>query len=152
MSKFYLASIDKNNYEEAIRLTEHDHSYVSVVHGLAYAYIKPWDEALDPYVVMLDDLIIGFVYVSYTPHSEDNYWIGGLYIKSEYRHQGYGRKTIEWVIDMIQRNHKECHTVRLTVEEENTVAKSLYEHMGFMTDQERNAYGEIRYYLPINRG
>ena len=149
MSEIHLKSIDKENYEEAIRLTENDHQYVSVVHGLAYAYIKPWDEAFDPYVVMKNNTMIGFVYVSYTPHSRDNYWIGGLYITQEYRHQGYGKQTINLMIETICKKNPECHMVRLTVEPENIYAKSLYEHMGFITDDDRNIYGEIRYYLSL---
>lgn len=103
MSDIHLVKINKDNYEEAMRLTEQDDRYVSVLLSLAYAYVKPWDEALDPYVVMLEKNIIGFVYVSYTPHSDDNYWIGGLYIKTDYQHQGYGRQTILEMVNVIKK-------------------------------------------------
>lgn len=149
MSDIHLVKINKDNYEEAMRLTEQDDRYVSVLLSLAYAYVKPWDEALDPYVVMLEKNIIGFVYVSYTPHSDDNYWIGGLYIKTDYQHQGYGRQTILEMVNVIKKENPECVKVRLTVEPGNKRAIALYESMGFITEGDQNTYGEIRYYLPL---
>ena len=150
MSDIHLVKINKDNYEEAMRLTEQDDRYVSVLLSLAYAYVKPWDEALDPYVVMLEKNIIGFVYVSYTPHSDDNYWIGGLYIKTDYQHQGYGRQTILEMVNIIKKENPECVKVRLTVEPGNKRAIALYESMGFITEGDQNTYGEIRYYLPLS--
>ncbi|MBN2796822.1 MAG: hypothetical protein JXR88_15535 [Clostridia bacterium] len=64
--------VTRENWEEAMLLSEGDTTFVSVAEGLAAAYVKPWDEALDPYVILYDEKIIGFIYVSYTPMSIDN--------------------------------------------------------------------------------
>lgn len=144
-----LKAVTRDNWEEAMALTYGDDTFVSVSEGLAAAYVKPWDEALDPYVIELDDKIIGFIYVSYTPNSLDDYWIGGFYIHPDYRGKGYGKKSMLAMIHLIQENNEKCQGVRLTVDKNNTRAKSMYESMGFKTEGETNAYDEVRYLLKL---
>jgi diamine N-acetyltransferase len=145
-----LKPVTRDNWEEAMELSKGDDKYVNVAEGIAAAYVVPWDEAFDPYVVMNDEQIIGFVYVSYTPHSIDNYWIGGLFIHKNFRGFGYGVKTINLMIQLITASNKECRIVCLTVENENEVAKRIYEKIGFKPMGSINKYGEIRYQLELN--
>lgn len=74
-------AVVENNWEEAFELSVHESqkSFVpNIAESLAFAFIEPWDEALDPYVLYENNKIIGAFYISYTPNSDDNYWIGGF--------------------------------------------------------------------------
>lgn len=143
--------VTKENWEEAILLSDGDATFVSVAEGIAAAYVKPWDEALDPYVITKDEKIVGFIYVSYTPMSIDNYWIGGLYIHPRMRNQGIGKKSILKFMELIKKQNPSCEGIRLTVDDTNIIAKSMYENLGFITEGEKNKYGEVRYYLALNQ-
>ena len=83
----YICPVNKGNWQEAVSITLHqsqEELVPSVIESLAYAYIKPWDEAFDPYLLYKDDKNIGFFYLSYTPNSSDNYWLGGFQLEIYY--------------------------------------------------------------------
>lgn len=61
MKKYKLAPVTKENWEEAISLTKKEHENITVAEVLAAAYIKPWDKALDPYVLLVNEEIVGFI-------------------------------------------------------------------------------------------
>lgn len=51
MVNIKIQPVTRENWEEALKISlyEHQVSLVpSVIEGIAYAYIKPWDEAFDP--------------------------------------------------------------------------------------------------------
>lgn len=147
-----VVSFDKENWEEALEMKVHDEQrdYMTPVsESLATAYIKPWDEALDPYLIYDDELMIGTFYLSYTPESVDNYWIGGFFIDKRYQGRGLGRKGIHLIIDFVRNTHVECKKLKLCIVENNLVAKKLYESIGFITDGSTNKYNEIIYSLDL---
>ncbi|MEK4004503.1 GNAT family N-acetyltransferase [Paenibacillus sp. FSL H3-0333] len=153
MEPIVIQPVNAQNWEEALEISvckEHRHFVPSVMESLAYAYIKPWDEALDPYILSIDGCIIGFFYISYTPGSSDNYWIGGFQI--DYRHQrkGYGKQALVEIIKFIKEVHPKCSLISLTVEQENSVAQKLYEGLGFTSEQRLNQDGEIIYTIQID--
>ncbi|UHA75423.1 GNAT family N-acetyltransferase [Paenibacillus sp. 481] len=147
-----IQEITKVNWEEAVKLSVHENqkSFVpNMVESLAYAFIKPWDEALDPYVLVENNKIIGAFYISYTPDSEDNYWIGGFQIAKEYQGQGYGKQSLNQIIDFIEKKHPECKIVSLTVEVENVNAIRLYESVGFVNQHRKNSDQQAIYKLIV---
>lgn len=144
--------ITKENWEEALELSvfEHQKSFVpTIAESLAVAYIKPWDEALDPYVLYENNKIIGAFYISYTPNSEDNYWIGGFQIAKEYQGKGYGKQSLLKIIDFVKEKHPNCKIVSLTVETENEQAIRLYENTGFISQNSKNNYHQSIYIMKI---
>lgn len=148
MYNIKIKEINKENWEEATKLSvmPHQKSLVpSITESLAYAYIKPWDEALDPYLIYLENTIIGFFYISYTPGSIDNYWIGGFQIDKAYQGKGYGESAFRKIIEFIKEKHLSCKIISLTVVKENTKAKKLYEKYGFINQSKNNADGEAIY-------
>lgn len=54
-----------------------------------------------------------------------------LAIDKDHQGQGLGKKALYEIIDWIKREY-EVDKIKITVEPENTVAKSLYEKMGFI--------------------
>lgn len=111
MVNIKIQPVTRENWEEALKISlyEHQVSLVpSVIEGIAYAYIKPWDEAFDPYVLEIDGKVFGFFYLSYTPDSTDNYWIGGFQIDQSYQGKGMGKRAIRAILDYITKQHPEC--------------------------------------------
>nr|WP_301290336.1 GNAT family N-acetyltransferase [Paenibacillus sp. 1781tsa1] len=129
---------------------EHQISLVpSVIEGIAYAYIKPWDEAFDPYVLEIDGKVVGFFYLSYSPDSTDNYWIGGFQIDKSYQGKGMGKCAIRVILDYITKQHPLCNVISLTVERDNEIAQNLYKSMSFISENRTNSDNEVIYRLAI---
>lgn len=144
--------ITKENWEEAFKISVHEYQSTfvpTVAESLAFAYLKPWDEALDPYALYHNDVIIGAFYLSYTPGSEHNYWIGGFQIDKKYQGKGYGQETLRKIVDFIKMTHPACKSISLTVEKENTQAIYLYEKVGFTSQKKANMYGEVVFKLDV---
>ncbi len=142
----------RDNWEEALKMEvfpEQKKFAPTIAESLATAYIKPWDEAFDPYLIYIDEIMIGAFYLSYTPDSKDNYWLGGFMIDKNYQNKGYGRRALPDILKFISSLHKKCQEIKLTVEQDNIVAQKLYKSLGFGDTGEKNKYGEIIYTLPV---
>ena len=142
--------VTKDNWEAALKLSVGDDQkkfVPSPAESLASAYVKPWDEALDPYLIYLNDLLIGMFYISYTPDSEDNYWIGGFMIDKKYQNKGFGKASLLKILEFIPSIHKNCKQMNLTVEKNNHTAQKLYKSLGFGDTGDINKYDEIIYTL-----
>jgi len=152
MDTITIQPITRDNWEDALKITveKHQTSFVpSVTEGIAYAHIKPWDEALDPYILSVNEAIVGFFYLSYTPESEDNYWIGGFQIDQAFQGKGYGKQSMTAIIDFITQHHPQCKVISLTVEKENVRAQSLYKSLSFVSENKTNDYGEVIFRLKL---
>ncbi|KAB8136231.1 GNAT family N-acetyltransferase [Gracilibacillus oryzae] len=147
-----IEEITKDNWEEAFQLKVHESQkpfVPTIAESLAYAYVKPWDEALDPYIIYENNTIIGAFYLTYTPNSEDNYWIGGFQIDKEQQGKGYGKQSLQKIMELIKAKHPDCKVISLTVEKENNKAIRLYEKAGFINQNEENDYQEVVYKLKV---
>lgn len=152
MNDLQIKEINKDNWEEAfeIKVRAEQTSFVpSITESLAYAYIKPWDEALDAYAIYLGKQIIGAFYLSYTPGSVDNYWIGGFQIDRNYQGKGYGKQSFMRIIRFVKEKHPACRVISLTVEKTNEQAIHLYEKIGFITEEKENQDGEQIYRMKM---
>lgn len=107
------------------------------------------DEALDPYALYSNDVIIGTFYISYTPGSEHNYWIGGFQIDKKSQGKGYGKAALLKIVDYIKITHSACKSISLTVEKENNRAIYLYEKVGFTSQKKANRYEELVFKLDL---
>lgn len=147
-----IRDITKDNWEEACKLSvnESQKQFVpNIMESLAFAYIKPWDEALDPYVLYENNKMIGAFYISYTPNSKENYWIGGFQIDKSLQGKGYGKQSLQKIISFIKENHTNCQVIFLTVEKDNQRAIGLYEKLGFINQNRDNSYQEPIYKLKV---
>lgn len=144
--------VTKENWEEALKLKvkpEQQDFVPSPAVSLATAYVVPWDEAFDPYLIYADDKPVGMYYLSYTPDSTDNYWFGGFFIDESYQGQGLGNTSFMEAMKHIQSLHPKCKLISLTVEKTNWIAAKLYEKHGFVTDNKLNRDGEVIYRLKL---
>lgn len=152
MKKLSIHPVTRDNWENAIQIKIHEEQVPfvpSIYEALTYAYIKPWDEALDPFLVCDEEITIGFFYISYTPNSADNYWIGGFQIDKSCQGKGYGKQTMKRIIEFICETHPSCKLISLTVEQDNKLAQRLYESIGFVNQQEHNQDDEVIYQLVL---
>ncbi|WP_145330082.1 GNAT family N-acetyltransferase [Paenibacillus xylanexedens] len=144
--------VTRDNWVQALQISLHENQKLlvpSITEGLAYAYIKPWDEAFDPYVLQIEGKIMGFFYISYTPESTDNYWIGGFQIDKTFQGQGMGKRALRAIIDFINYKHPLCQIISLTVERDNHIAQHLYTSMSFISENLTNSDDEVIYRLKI---
>ena len=142
----------KENWEDALKLQVHPSQAKfapTVAESLAAAYIKPWDETLDPYVIYAGETMVGCFYLSYTPGSEDNYWIGGFIIDRNHQGKGLGKASLREILRFVGELHPTCRQVNLTVEPDNVAAQGLYKSLGFGDTGRANKYGEIIYTLTV---
>ena len=140
-----IQKVTKINWEEAISIQVFDNQknlVPSVTESLAIAYIKPWDEILDPFIVYINNKIVGFYYVSYTPNSTNNYWLGGLIIDKKYQNKGLGSTVLHHAILHTVHQHPSCKIILISVHPKNIKARHLYTKYGFMEMGEFNKYGE----------
>ena len=82
-------------------------------------------------MITKDDNIIGYLLLSFTYSNEVGgmvVWIEELFILEQHRGNGYGKRVLQWVISSYSNKAKRF---RLEVTEENTLAKKLYQSMGF---------------------
>jgi len=142
----------RDNWEDALKLqvdSSQKKFAPSVAESLAAAYIKPWDDALDPYIIYAGETMVGCFYLSYTPGSEDNYWIGGFIIDRQHQGRGLGKASLKEILHFVGKLHPNCREVNLTVEKDNIVAQGLYKSLGFGDTGSVNKYGEIIYTLKV---
>lgn len=145
-----ISKYTRYNYMDALQLKvkRSQKKYVpSILESLAYAYIKPWDECFDPFLLYHDDLLIGAFYISYSLSTNDDYWIGGFFIDKRYQNRGYGRASFAKTLEYVKNNFENCKQIQLTVERNNQVAIKFYESFGFMTKGDVNSDGELKYRL-----
>jgi diamine N-acetyltransferase len=125
-----LKVVDKNNFREVVsmRLDDEQSKYVAAnVYSLAQAWLYP--EEAKPYAIYNDEEVIGFMMLDWD-EKERECGIWRFMIASSHQGKGYGRKAMEYALNLIKETGK-FDFVYLDYVPGNTVGKSLYESMGF---------------------
>ncbi len=81
------------------------------------------------YQFIQNDIQIGFIVIEKSPVEEATYYIEKLAILPEYRHQGYGKQLMQFVIDRVKSLGGEKISVALIDSE--TVLKDWYQTLDF---------------------
>ena len=71
------------------------------------------------------------------------------FIDKKYQGLGYGKLSLDKILEFIPTIHANCQQIKLTIEKENSIAQRLYESAGFITDNKTNKYDEIIYCINI---
>ena len=130
----HLIEIDKDNWEDVVDLEVYEEQADFIAdnaYSLAEAKYRP--ECV-PLAICNDyDEIVGFL-MYHTPYPEDDdYWFFRLMIDQSHQGNGYGRAAMQLVIDNIKQDTS-YNKIYLSFAPENTVAKALYESLGFIPD------------------
>ena len=136
--------IDRDNFFDVIKLNvAEDQKNFIATNLFSIAQAKAFPECI-ALAVYDDDVLIGFT--MYCIDFEDHeYWIYRLMIDAKYQLKGYGKATMQKLINIIKED-KQHHVIYISFEPDNLGAKHLYETLGFKADG-RVIDGEIVYKL-----
>ena len=125
-----LKEITRDNIDEvlALKVDESQKSFVSTnADSLAQAYV--YSETAFPFAVYDDTTLVGFIMMGYY-EVKSYYTLWKFMIDSRYQNKGYGRKALELGIKFLQ-DRFGVSEIYTGVVPGNTVAKKLYESVGF---------------------
>ncbi len=125
-----LKEITRDNIDVVLELkvSENQTAYVSSNgDSLAQAYVYP--ETAYPFAVYEDSTIVGFIMMGYY-EAKAYYTLWKFMIDARYQNRGYGRKALELGIRYLK-DRFDVSEVYTGVVPGNTVAKGLYESVGF---------------------
>lgn len=126
-----LKEVNEKNFRAIIgmKLNEEQSKYVSSnEYSLAQAWLYP--EKAKPYAIYNDEEIIGFMMLDWD-EKEHECGIWRFMIADNQQGKGYGRKALEYAINIIKETGKFDY-VSLDYVPGNVVGKHLYESMGFI--------------------
>lgn len=143
-----IEKIDENNVWEAIdlKVSKEQENYVATNNqSIIEAYLCLSKNAIAlPFAIKKEGTVIGFAMIGYGKTEEDdpliaenNYVLWRFMIDSKYQSLGYGREAMKVIIEYIKSSPvgKALHCW-LSYDEDNVIAKKLYNSIGFVENQE----------------
>ena len=125
-----LKPVTRENLEEvlALRVNEDQEKYViSNAESLSRAYV--YSETAYPFAIYDDDTIVGFIMMGYY-EVKRYYTLWEFMIDSKYQNKGYGRQALKLGLNFVKEKFGPVD-IYTGVTLGNTVAKKLYESVGF---------------------
>ena len=121
-----LKEIDHDNFNEVISLKVQKYCAPNL-YSLAQAKIYP--DAI-PLAIYNDDKPVGFIMYGIKSRDDNEYWIYRFMIDEKFQKNGFGRKALEMVIDIIKQD-KTHSKIKISTNPENMAARNLYAKLGF---------------------
>jgi diamine N-acetyltransferase len=124
--------VTRENLEEvlALRVAEGQEKYViSNAESLSRAYV--YSETAYPFAIYDDDIIVGFIMMGYY-EVKGYYTLWEFMIDHKYQNKGYGRKALKLGLEFVRDKFGQVD-IYTGVTPGNTVAKKLYESVGFVS-------------------
>ena len=124
-----LKEITRENFWDAVSLeVSPEQSEFVTSNAVSIAQSKVQPECI-PLAVYDDDLMVGFV--MYCVDEDDSeFWIYRMMIDKNYQSKGYGKKSMQLLLDKIKED-KSRNKIFLGVHKESVAAVNLYESFGF---------------------
>lgn len=125
----FFKEITKENFWECIELSVSKEQVDFVTtNAISIAQSKVQPECI-PLAVYDNNIMVGFI--MYCIDEDDGeYWIYRMMIDEIYQGKGYGKKTLEKLLEIIKQD--DCHNkIFLGVKKENEHAVKLYKRFGF---------------------
>ncbi len=125
-----LRSITKDNLDEVLRLkvSKNQENFVSAnSYSLSQAWV--YKNTAFPFAIYADDVLVGFMMLGYYEEREQ-YTLWKFMIDEKYQNKGYGKQALALGIQYLIENFH-VKSVYTGVVFGNTVAKKLYESLGF---------------------
>lgn len=141
LKEIFLQTIDKSNWEEAIKLSVNEEQKKFIASNL---YSLAEVQFLDNFYakgIYLDNKMIGFTMFGIDP-DDGNYWIYRLMIDKEFQGKGIGLQSIHQIIEEIRRiNDTNIPLIMIGYNPDNVAAKITYKKAGFI-EAELSSWGE----------
>lgn len=125
-----LRPVTKENIDDvlALRVNENQERFVtSNAESLAVAFV--YAETAYPFGIYDDETLVGFIMMGYY-EAKSYYTLWKFMIDRRYQNKGYGRKALKMGLDFV-RERFHAKKIYTGVTPGNTVAKGLYESVGF---------------------
>ena len=125
-----LKPVTRENLEEvlALRVAEGQEKYViSNAESLSRAYV--YSETAYPFAIYDNDIIVGFIMMGYY-EVKGYYTLWEFMIDHKYQNKGYGRQALKLGLEFVRDKFGQVD-IYTGVTPGNTVAKKLYESVGF---------------------
>jgi diamine N-acetyltransferase len=148
-SAITLRPVDRDNWRAviALRITLAQQTTVSEVWRLLL--LCHYDDLWHPLAVYRDAEIIGFLMWGIDP-GDGSCWLRGVRIDQRWQGQGYGRAAVQAALDLLAAEQG-CRHFVLAYKPANTVARHLYQTLGFVETDERMD-GEVMARLHLGDG
>lgn len=151
--ELHIEPVTARNREAALRLTgtpEQDGFVESVAACLAEAGQR---RCWRPVVLYDGGSLIGFAMYGFFPEyfPFGRLWLDRLLIDKHFQGRGYGRAAMQALLVRLSQEYPRRRRVFLSVYEENTIARRLYEKLGFRVTGEKDLHGETVMVRPLDR-
>jgi diamine N-acetyltransferase len=140
-----LERLTRDNWQQVITLDIADEQRrfletPSVLHAVAEVQFHP---TYTPYAICDNKTAVGFVVYGYLPEDDSKWWIPLLIIDHRYQGKGYGRATMETIINTVREQAPTCREIALSYKPDNTAAERLYLSTGFEKTDEIDEHGQV---------
>ncbi len=127
-----LKPVTRENFEEVLALhvkKDQEKYVISNAESLSRAYV--YSETAYPFAVYDDDTIVGFIMMGYY-EAKEYYTLWEFMIDCKYQNKGYGRQALKLGLDFVRDKFGPVD-IYTGVTPGNTIAKKLYESVGFVS-------------------
>lgn len=134
MKEIRIEKVTKQNWKKACMIDikpEQKRFIGSVAYCIARAYINPYANPVEPYVIYKKDEVVGFFW--FTIDSCNNCILCGFRIDKNYQRMGISKPAIGLLKELLLEKYPECSSIQLFVEDSNEIAKKMYKSFGFDT-------------------
>jgi len=132
-----------------LEIAPHQKGFIDDESVAAFLTAAAEHPTFDSYAVRVGDTVVGLVcYGQEVDHGPWRRWIPLLVIDHRYQGNGYGRATMQAVIDRVVSEAPECRALGLGCKLENGVALALYRSLGFEPGA-TDARGELEMWLTL---
>ena len=129
-----LRPVNRDNWRAVTQLKVTAAQYEFVAEPCYYLTMCAYDQLWQPLAIYLDELVIGFLMWAIDP-ADGSCWLGGVLISQEYQGRGYGRQAVQAALTLLNDQHGH-QRFALSYQPANTVAKKLYQSLGFSETDE----------------
>ncbi len=139
-----IKDINNINYKEAIKLTVKSHQ-VSFIETVEESLLEARELSLwRPVAIYDNDKIIGFAMYGLWKEKDfpGRVWLDRFMIGKDFQGKGYGKKSLEIVLDKIFNDYK-CNEIYLSIYDNNILAIDLYKKFGFKFTGDLDINGEL---------
>ena len=137
MTDVHLVPITKSNWKAVsdLKLSSSQETLLpSNLYSIAEAQFYPYAQSK---AIVIDDILVG--YVLYGIDDETHEWkIFRFMIDVQHQGNGYGRLALKCIIKSIRKRNP-TGPIRIAYQENNVVAKQLYQKAGFVVEKEVGA-------------
>ena len=123
-----LQPVGRENWRAVAQLKVAPQQAVFVADPCYYLALCTYEAVWHPLAITLGEEVIGFCMWGIDP-ADASCWLGGLLIDERYQGRGYGKDAVQAALAMLaEHGHR---AFALSYQPSNSVAKQLYESLGF---------------------